>query len=105
MITNNINGENMTPENFCYWLQGFFEIVRNGNPSTEKITITDSQSKMIEEHLQMVFITKQLKETKSLQVKSPVIGSLPVSPGGQGTYSQSPFNFPVNWDGSPMVTC
>lgn len=45
----------MTPENFCYWLQGFFEISK----ATE---MTDLQVEEIKNHLQLVF----KKETPDL---------------------------------------
>ena len=41
----------MTAENFAYWLQGFFEItgeLKNG--------LTPEQTRMIEKHLNMVFV-------------------------------------------------
>lgn len=38
----------MTPENFCYWLQGFAEIQ---NP----IEITKEQVQVIKDHLKLVF--------------------------------------------------
>lgn len=38
----------MTPENFCYWLQGFFEL---HDPSK----LTEEQVGMIKEHLQLTF--------------------------------------------------
>ena len=38
----------MTPENFCYWLQGFIE---TSNPKS----IDDIQTKIIKDHLQLVF--------------------------------------------------
>lgn len=38
----------MTPENFAYWLQGYFEI--SGNPN-----LTASQVQEIKNHLQLVF--------------------------------------------------
>lgn len=44
----------MTPENFCYWLQGFFEINRK-NTLTPFINITPLQSQEIENHLNLVF--------------------------------------------------
>ena len=37
----------MTPEQFCYWLQGYFEISGGGN-------ITAKRRAVIEEHLQLV---------------------------------------------------
>jgi hypothetical protein len=48
----------MTPENFVYWLQGFFEI------SDPKI-LTESQITQIKDHLSLVF----KKETPSRQVE------------------------------------
>ena len=44
----------MTPENFCYWLQGLLEI---GDPSELNMT----QVEIIKEHLNLVF----KKETKT----------------------------------------
>jgi hypothetical protein len=46
----------MTPENFCYWLQGLLEI---GNPSELNMT----QVEIIKEHLNLVF----KKETTAKQ--------------------------------------
>ena len=37
----------MTPQDFCYWLQGHFEL--NGP------NITPEQAKIIQDHLQLVF--------------------------------------------------
>ncbi len=39
----------MTPENFVYWLQGFFEIT-GGAPA-----LNEAQTKMVKEHLEYVF--------------------------------------------------
>lgn len=39
----------MTPENFCYWLQGFMEL------SNER-TLTPEQVQSIRDHLNLVFI-------------------------------------------------
>ena len=39
----------MTSRDFCYWLQGFFEI-------TSPIYINDTQTKLVQQHLNMVFI-------------------------------------------------
>lgn len=41
----------MTPENFVYWLQGFFEISGTKN-------ITAEQAKVIKDHLDLVFEKK-----------------------------------------------
>ncbi len=40
----------MKPEQFCYWLQGFFEL--NGNTNT----LSPSQIRAIENHLGLVFL-------------------------------------------------
>lgn len=37
----------MTPENFTYWLKGFFEM-------TDAETLSKEQTKMIKEHLDLV---------------------------------------------------
>ncbi len=41
----------MTPENFCYWLQGFFELNKNMHIQS----LTEHQVNMIQEHLSLVF--------------------------------------------------
>jgi hypothetical protein len=40
----------MTPQEFAYWLQGFFEL----SPGTE--TLSKEQTQVIKNHLNMVFI-------------------------------------------------
>lgn len=49
----------MTPETFCYWLQGLFEV---GKPKA----LNAEQVEMIKEHLALVFVnvTKQREEAK-----------------------------------------
>lgn len=44
----------MKATEFCYWLQGFFEIGYNHTPSSAK-SLTSTQIEMIERHLEMVF--------------------------------------------------
>jgi hypothetical protein len=62
-------GNIMTPENFCYWLQGLLEI---GDPSE----LDSEQVEIIKEHLNLVFKkeTKVAKPTLSdwLKTDSPV---------------------------------
>ena len=56
----------MQPRDFCFWLQGFFEISRaNG---VELTVLTSSQVKMIEDHLKYVFAPG-----------GSIIGSVPVT--------------------------
>lgn len=45
----------MTPENFCYWLQGLLEV---GNPEQ----LNKEQLEMIKEHLNLVF-KKETRKT------------------------------------------
>lgn len=42
----------MTSRDFCYWLQGYFEITQ---ADSQVIAITEDQVKMIQKHLSMVF--------------------------------------------------
>lgn len=42
----------MTSRDFCYWLQGYFEIARKANG---RRTIQDDQVAVIEQHLSLVF--------------------------------------------------
>ena len=42
----------MTPENFCYFLQGYFEITK---AVTGKIEVDPIAAKVIDDHLQLVF--------------------------------------------------
>lgn len=44
----------MTSRDFCYWLQGYFEIAALADSSTAQITI--AQADMIKRHLSMVFV-------------------------------------------------
>lgn len=50
-------GESMTPENFCYWLHGFFEV---GRPES----LTKEQIEEIKNHLALVF----KKETPQINI-------------------------------------
>lgn len=69
----------MSPENFCYWLQGYFEIEGNQPRHPEhQDTLNSSQIKMIKEHLQQVFLYKQT----SVKVDKFDFGSLDLSKPG-----------------------
>lgn len=50
----------MTPQDFCYWLQGFFEL------STDGITVTPEQVLIIKDHLKLVF-DKQTPDRNATQ--------------------------------------
>ena len=41
----------MTPENFCYWLQGFYELKE---ANSEALDLSAGQSLMVREHLSLV---------------------------------------------------
>jgi len=50
----------MTPEQFCYWLQGFFEM------TGDKAKLSPEQVKMVRDHLAIVFkkVTPPLKTVR-----------------------------------------
>ncbi len=61
----------MSPENFVYWLNGFFEM-------TDEYKLTEKQVQMIKNHLKLVFtnVTSQCSEeqqpvVKDIEVKIP----------------------------------
>lgn len=47
----------MIPQNFCYWLQGYFELTNSNN-------ITKDQLKVIKEHLDLV-LNNSITSTES----------------------------------------
>lgn len=71
----------MTSRDFCFWLQGFFELseVELG----EQTTLTISQTKMIKEHLALVFQHDIGKSTENIdKLKTYIdshIGTQPIS--------------------------
>jgi len=67
----------MTPKNFCYWLQGYFELGAT--------SITEEQCSVIKEHLNLVF----KKETQLKKTTSPYLPS-------------SHPEFMVEWQRSPL---
>ncbi len=79
----------MTPENFCYWLQGFFEI-RDGGVIANNTSLTDKQVMEIRNHLRLVF----RKETPSLQPLADIYDT-------QGNKIDFPFH--LFW--GPEVSC
>lgn len=48
-------GNNMTPEQFTYWLRGFFELLAVGPKTSEKLVLTAEQVEMIDKHLTSIF--------------------------------------------------
>lgn len=47
----------MTPENFCYWLQGYFELREKGSGN---VPMNVAQVSEIREHLKLVFEPKSI---------------------------------------------
>lgn len=45
----------LSPQSFAFWLQGFFELSRAGLKEGESLVLTPAQIEMIEDHLQLVF--------------------------------------------------
>lgn len=72
----------MTPEQFCYWLQGYFEIQGIGTKDDMEGVHPD-QAKIIRDHLNLVFD----KKTPQRQVAPP---PLPTSRGGGLRYCGAP---------------
>lgn len=55
----------MKTTEFCYWLQGLFEL---GNP----VSLDEQQTELIRKHLEMVFlhdIDKRVSETEQVKIK------------------------------------
>lgn len=60
----------MTPEAFCYWLQGFLEL-------SEAKTLTPQQLKAVREHLALVFTKVTGEGAKSTAEKLEALARLP----------------------------
>ena len=45
----------MTSRDFCYWLQGYFEITKSNPHNNQMIQLTKEQVEAIQNHLKMVF--------------------------------------------------
>lgn len=106
----------MTPENFVYWLHGYFELKRaNGED------ISDPFLQTIEDHLRLVFEKETPDRTKSnedvsksneeiikefqekIREKFPIDG--PYRPSGVWPYPNYPgWIPPSDWKG-PVITC
>ena len=65
----------MTPEQFCYWLQGFFEAI-GGVPNAG---IEPTQALVIRDHLRLVF--EKLSPDRHAQAKSNLEHILHSPPG------------------------
>jgi len=79
----------MTPRDFAYWLQGYFEVSGNGE-------FTEKQTAIMKEHLHLVFALAEQKakeETKSI-----------ISGGSGGTTASTDFG-PFSIAGDVTVSC
>ncbi len=67
----------MNPENFAYWLQGFFEILAaDGGPDVE---LTVEQVACVKDHLALALtkVTPERGERNNERADDPQLGSLP----------------------------
>ena len=95
----------MKPNEFCYWLQGFFEL------SSGNIALNDSQIAVVKEHLQLVFHKETLKETTNVVIPpypqkrgGPFEGDVMLYCSNGGPIDPSKVPSPLgdipNWEGS-----
>jgi hypothetical protein len=78
----------VTPEQFCYWLQGFAELNGSGSP-------TPAQWKAIKEHVATVFN----KVTPPVEPKPFVVGDFKFDQNNIKMYEMLPSASP------PVLTC
>lgn len=66
----------MTPEQFCYWLRGVFEIQFAGLDKNAKLTptLTGAQISMINQHLDSVFKAHIMQAPASVTIGPKDIG-------------------------------
>jgi hypothetical protein len=77
---------NMTPENFVYWLQGYFEIqdAYVDKPNTIRTEYLDeAQVQLIRDHLKLVLEKKTPDRKNPFSFTPPSF--IPVTPSGIGT--------------------
>lgn len=74
----------MTPDQFCFWLQGLFELC------PELKSLTETQVKMIRDHLNYVFEGKPMAISTSSAILHPSAGS--VSGGGSIAVGTGPYD-------------
>lgn len=81
----------MTAQEFCYWLQGYFEIGDKDGIKKPDRALTHQQAEMIREHLGYVFAKRE----------SDIRGPMNLGSIGSGDYFGT-----QPWPGTnPVVTC
>lgn len=81
----------MTEREFCYWLQGYFEIDDNDNVRTCNGELTRNQVQCIKDHLALVFN----KQTQSRKLSS----------FEELCQKEDPGHVIFNWDSSIWPSC
>lgn len=71
----------MTPQDFCYWLQGYFEV-------SDSYKLSEEQAKVIKEHLDKVFKKEFKKESESTKTY-PWSGDSVLIGGPEKKYAES----------------
>ena len=79
----------MTPEQFVYWLQGYFEL----SDDTDRLS---KREHIIRDHLKEVFEKRTPDRSSGTVTITPTVPYMPSGDGGSGTY------FPST---SPTVIC
>lgn len=80
----------MNEREFCYWLQGLFEV--GGAKSLD-----ERQTQIVKDHLALVF-------KKVTPDRSPITPVPPPSPGVDPAWLRGPMS-PLLWEMPPRVTC
>ena len=69
----------MSSRDFCYWLQGFFEIASENAPA---LTLSNEQVELIKKHLDLVFIHEIDPEANKVSGKEKLDAVHGNKPGG-----------------------
>jgi len=96
-----VNRQYMTTDQFCFWLQGLFELC------PELTSLNDNQVKMIRQHLEYVFNGKT-QSGNPVSTLTTTTTTSPTTPGYPGT-AQGVSGFghaisSIQSDGQPFLT-
>lgn len=89
----------MTPENFCYFVQGYFEITK---AVTGKLEVDPIVIKVIDDHLQLVFKKETPKYTQLGEVPQTSTTTLPFK---VPNLTSTPFDLSKYDPSKPQMTC